>query len=141
MTEPAPAPLPAQRPPSGLGKAGRALWRSITGAYQLDPRETTTLAAAARQADDLAALETALAAGALVVEGSKGQPVLNAAVGELRQGRLALARLLGTLNLPTEDGGPALTSAQLRAQKAANTRWDLQRLRLARRTAADGSAS
>lgn len=139
MTDEA-VPLPA-RPPAGLGKAGRALWRAVAGVYELDPRELLTLAAAARQADDTAALESALARGALVVEGSKGQPVLNAAVAELRQGRLALARLLGTLDLPAEEDGVAMTSAQRRAQHAAEARWSQHRARLARRTDRRGAAS
>ena len=70
-----------QRPPkapSGLDKGGRALWRSITGVYSLDARETALLAAACRQADDVAALEAALLDSTIVVTGSKAQPVLTA---------------------------------------------------------------
>ncbi len=126
----------AHRPPKAppkLGRAGRALWRSIVDVYALDAREVATLTAACRQADDVAALEAALAGSDLIVPGSKGQPTLNDIVAELRQGRLALARLLAALDLPDEEGVPrTLTPAQLQAKKAADTRWDMQRARHAR---------
>lgn len=138
MTEPS-AIAPPARAPSGLGKAGRSLWRSF-GAYVFDARETAALAAACRQADDIAALEAELATGTLIVEGSKGQPVLNSAVAELRQGRLALSRLLGSLDLPAEDAG-SLTPRQLQARKASNTRWDLQRRRLGKTVAGRGPSA
>lgn len=123
--------MTAQRPPAGTGKAGRVLWKSFTSRYVLDPRELTVLAMAARQADVLADLEAALAAGELVVDGSAGQPVLNGLVGEARLARQAVARLLGALDLPAEDGQAALTAAQVRARKAANVRWATRRERMA----------
>jgi hypothetical protein len=129
----------APRPPAGLGKAGKAVWRGITSVYQLDPRETVTLAAACRAADDIAALEGALAEGELVVAGSAGQPVLNGLVAELRQGRLALARLLGRLDLPPVEA-PQLTAAQERSRRAAVSRWEMHRGRV-RKAEADGAAS
>ncbi len=91
------------------------------------PRELALLALAARQADDVAALEVALAAGGVIVAGSKGQARLNGVVTELRQGRIALAKLLGDLALPGEDDGVARTAKSERAQRAANTRWARER--------------
>lgn len=132
MTEPVPMPASAKAPP-GLGKAGRALWRSFS-AYVFDPRESAALTAACRQADDTAAVEAIIAAGDLVVEGSKGQPTLAGALAEARQGRLAMGRLLGMLALPADADANSKTPAQLRASKAANTRWDLHRTRVGRRS-------
>lgn len=127
------------RPPERLGEAGTALWRSLTGAYELGPHELALLAVACRQADDVAALEEAIARDGLMVTGSTGQPVLNRAVTEVRQGRLALGRLLDQLALPVDDDelAPVLRSpASRKAQKAANARWDRERRREAHRGSA-----
>ncbi len=109
--------------PQGLQKAGAALWRGIVAVYELDPRELTVLGLACRQADDVARLEAAVAAEGVVVEGSKGQPRLSQVVGEVRQSRLALARLLGELALPDAEDRPA-TARSARAKRAADSRWD-----------------
>jgi endonuclease YncB( thermonuclease family) len=101
------------------------VWRRIVEdlepGWELDSRELLILEAAARQADQNRALEAALAADGVTVEGSKGQPRLNATTTELRQGRIALEKLLSGLALPGDEG--ALTSAQRRAQAAADSRW------------------
>jgi hypothetical protein len=85
---------------------------------ELDGREEALLAAAAEQADALAALEKDIKTRGYMVNGAKGATVLNPSVAEARQGRLALGRLLGGLDLPSSE---SFTS--LRASKAANTRW------------------
>jgi hypothetical protein len=108
--------------PAGLGMSGRALWRALCAKYVFAPREVAVLALAARQADMVAALEALLAAEGLVVTGAAGQPRLNAVVTELRQCRLALAKLLGELALPDEDQVPR-TAASERGQRAARSRW------------------
>lgn len=115
---------PRPRAPVGLAKAGRALWRSLTGAYEFDLVEMAILAAACRQADDIAALEDAIAVDGVTVVGSAGQPRLNAAITEVRQGRLALGRLLGQLAIPLDAEGRPMTEASRRAQRAANARWN-----------------
>ena len=113
--------------PNGLGNRGRALWRSIVkglpDGWELDEREVALLTLAARQTDDVAKLETAIKREGLMVAGSAGQPVLNPAVAEARQGRLALGRLLGQIELPDEEG-KARGEASRRGQKAARARWD-----------------
>ena len=80
--------------------AGEALSRTIRGGLptgvELDEREEALLAAAARQADAVEALEADIAERGYVI-GSR----LNSSVPEARQGRTALARLLGGLDLPT----------------------------------------
>jgi len=109
--------------PNGLEKAGAALWQSLTGAYDLEPWEATVLESACRQADDVARLEVVIARDGMVSTGSAGQPRLAQAVTEVRQGRLALARLLDTLRLPAEDEAAGRTGRQVRAQRAARARW------------------
>lgn len=116
--------------PAGLRDAGRNLWAAIADDFELDQREQALLATACRQADDVANLEALLAAEGLSVPGSKGQPRLSAVVSELRQGRLALAKLLDALKLPAE--AKPETEASARARKAVNTRWDLARQRAVR---------
>lgn len=126
----------APKAPAKLGDAGGALWRALTSAYEFEPPELVVLAAACRQADDIAALEQCILDDGLVVTGSAGQPRLSAAVTEARQGRLALARLLGDLAIPTADGESVerpMTAASKRAQKAADARWRAQDQKRSRR--------
>ena len=77
---------------------------------------------AARQLDDVARLEQLLDTDGLVTTGSAGQPRLSAVVTELRQARLAAARLLDALALPVDDSGSS-TPAVKRARRAAESRW------------------
>jgi hypothetical protein len=127
--------------PAGVGTAGGALWRRLVAAYDFEPHEQAMLEVACRQADDVAALENLIAEQGMTVAGSQGQPRLNAAVAEVRQGRLALGKLLGALALP-DDADRPMTGASRTAQKAANARWGRKRAeqeRLAGRIA-DGTA-
>ena len=78
-----------------------------------DPREEALLAAAARQADDVAALEADITKRGHVVDG-----LVNPSVREARQGRTALGRLLAGIDLPA-----AASTTALRAEKAAHARW------------------
>lgn len=109
--------------PPKLGAAGRKLWQSITGKWELDPREHAILAAACKQADDVAALEAALKSDGLTVTGSTGQLRLNGVISELRQSRQAVAKLLVDLRLPSEDA-PPMSAGQRRASKASLRRWE-----------------
>ncbi len=117
----------APRPPAGLDAVGRAVWRRILGDlpddWELDARELLILEAAARQADLNRALEVALSEDGVRVLGSSGQPRLNAMATELRQGHVALDKLLSSLALPGDEGGGALNAQQKRAQAAADARW------------------
>ena len=98
--------------------AGEALERTIRDDLpdhvEFDPREEALLAAAARQADDIAALEADVATRGHVIDG-----VLNPSVRETRQGRMALGRLLAGIDLPA-----AASTTVLRAEKAAKARWN-----------------
>ena len=130
--------------PAGLGPRGRALWRSIHAAavagssaeqvLEFDEREREVLRLACSQVDDLAALEAAIRRDGVTSVGSQGQPRLSALVVEARQARLALARLLGEIELPDVEETPR-SQASLRAQRAAQARWRAQAERKAARRA------
>ena len=113
------------KPPGGLSRAGKALWRSISGdladGMELDARELAVLDAACRQADSVAVLERAVKRDGTMVRGASGQRRLNGAVPEIRQGRIALARLLGEVDLAGEQA-PG-TAASRRGRRAADVRW------------------
>ena len=96
----------------------RAILKGLPPGVELDEREDALLAAAAEQADAIAALEADIETRGHMVDGVRGGKVLNPAVAEARQGRLALGRLLGGLDLPDSQ---SLTG--LRAGKAARARW------------------
>jgi hypothetical protein len=110
------------KPPANLGAAGAALWAHTTTEYLLEPSEVPMLEAACRQADDVAALEAAIERDGLIVAGSAGQPRLNAAVTEVRQGRIALQKLIGAIAFPNPDPDAA-TLRTRQARAAAHARW------------------
>lgn len=118
------------RAPSNLNASGRSLYKTILAEYELDDRETRILVLACRQADALDALEAAVKDDGITVLGAAGQTRLHPAVVEARQGRIALARLLGQLSLPPADDIPATARGQ-QARKAARARWN-------RRTGTEG---
>lgn len=118
----------------GLCEAGRDLWERLVGTYEFDARELLVVAAAARQADDLARLEAVIASDGVVTVGSAGQPRMAQVVAEARLARLALAKLLGDLVLPVEESDePTESAASRRARKAADARWMRERQREERR--------
>jgi hypothetical protein len=92
--------------------------------WELDERELHYLREAGVLADQIAALDAAVARDGTTVEGSRGQPVLHPGIAEARQLRLAQHRLLRSLEM--ED--PAAVRARMsptsrRASAAAQTRW------------------
>jgi hypothetical protein len=117
----------ARRVPRGLAAPGRALWRALLqalpGDAEYDERELAQLEHACRLTDTLARLDEQLEAGVTVL-GSRGQVRLHPALVEARQTRLAIARLLGELELPTLAEDERMQSAaSRRASNAANARW------------------
>jgi phage terminase small subunit len=116
--------------PKTLAAAGRKLWKQAVAAlpeeWELDERGEAVLMLAARQADDLAKLEKAIKGKGAMVKGSQGQPVVNPAIAEARQARLAISRLLGTLPFddvdPEKDAKPKDTPS-MRGRRAARARW------------------
>lgn len=115
------------RMPAKLGASGRRLWSRMMEEYDFTAVELILLETAARQADDVATLEAGLRDG-FAVEGSRGQLRLSAAVTEVRQGRLALARLIAELRLPSEGENVGKHPVK---QRAAQTRWTARDRRLA----------
>jgi hypothetical protein len=112
----------SQRLPSGLGKAGRALWKSITDDNDLRPDELRMLEDAAREVDLIATMDAAREAPdfELIVRGSMGQDVINPLVAELRQHRSTVASLLKSLKLSDENTAESRSAS---ARAAANARW------------------
>ncbi len=90
------------KPPTGLKRSGRALWRAVTRDYVLDDHETAVLREACRTVDSLDALQRQLEADGVMSESTQGTRVHPALV-ELRQQRITFARLLTALRIPTED--------------------------------------
>lgn len=111
------------RPPAGLGKAGRRLWRSLIDRFEFDPHELIMVEAAARQADMIAGLEAAIKDDGLTVAGSARQVRVHPAVAEARQSRLALSKLLADLRVPVEDETTAEKRTSQAARRAAQARW------------------
>lgn len=91
-------------PPADLRDAGRKLWRSVVAEYDLDVHEERLLVEAARTVDLLDELEQAVRADGAVIQSPQGLKAHPAAV-ELRQQRIALARLLVALRMPAGDEG------------------------------------
>src|SRR5687767_14550845 len=93
--------------PDGLGPAGERVWRAVVAdlpeGQEFAAHELLILEAAARQADTVAELEAVIAQDGLMIQGAAGQRRLNAAVTELRQGRIAFSRLLGDLGIELEE--------------------------------------
>jgi hypothetical protein len=88
------------RPPKGLQAPGRRLYREITSRFILDAAESAILVQACRTADSLEDLQRALDAAGVTDAKGRPHPVL----GELRQQRLVLARLVAALRIPDEEG-------------------------------------
>lgn len=99
-----------------------AVLAAIPNGWELDERDQANLTLACRQLDDLERLEDAIGEIGTMTTGSTGQPVVNPAIAEARQSRIALSRLLGNVQIPAEEGGGD-TSASQRAREAAHTRW------------------
>lgn len=107
--------------PAHLKAAGKSLWESIAGPYDLRPDELTILDSACRTADRLTILDAAWVESGMpmLTKGSMGQEVIHPLVGELRTHESALASLLARLKLPDEPGGERANQHR----DAANSRW------------------
>ncbi len=109
-----------------MDAAGTALWRAVTGAYELAPHEAELLRQACRAVDVLARIDAALMDGDVTVEGYNGQPRANpllAASAEQRRVLDALFRSMA-LPMPNEAEGRRRSPA---AVAAAQARWRAQR--------------
>lgn len=110
--------------PDGLATAGRDLWSSIAGKYELRPDERATLLGACRAADMIADLRAAWekAERPMLTKGSMGQDVIHPLIGELRTQEAQKAALLARLKLPDDAAAEAPANQQ---RDAANSRWSV----------------
>ena len=95
-----------------------AIREGLPVGVELDEREETLLNLAAGQARDVERAEADLEERGYLVPGSQGQQVINPSLGEARQGRIAIGRLLGQIDLPD-----STRDAVKRAGHAADERW------------------
>ncbi len=90
------------RPPAGLAASGRELWRAVLRAYELSHHERVMLREACRTVDSIDRLQALLDAEGYTATTSQGTRV-HPALAELRQQRIALARLYAALQIPLDD--------------------------------------
>lgn len=117
--------------PTDLRASGKKLWRDTLDVFDLTAPELRLLLEACRTVDELEILRTAILGGDLITRGSTGQPVVSRVYDEVRKHRDSLAKTINALGLPDEDDGKPLTVAQIRAQKANNSRWAAHRTSVA----------
>lgn len=113
--------------PADLRASGKKLWRDTLNDFDLTAPELRLLLEACRTADELEVLRTAILDGDLITKGSTGQPVVSRVYDEIRKHRDSLAKTISALGLPDEDDAKPKTVAQIRAQKANNSRWAAHR--------------
>jgi hypothetical protein len=92
-------------PPDGLAEQGRALWSSVVDDFELDVHELLLLRQACRTADLIERLDEDVEARGVTVESPQGEKT-NPSIVEARQQRIALARLLSALRMPSGETGP-----------------------------------
>jgi hypothetical protein len=97
--------------PAGLGAEALALWSSVVDAYDLEEHERTLLVQAVRTVDLLEKLDEEVRRDGPLVESPQGQKAHPAAT-EARQQRIALARLLAALRLPSGEEGDQQAGAR-----------------------------
>ena len=107
------------RSPAGLGRAAKALWKSVHEVFDLtdEPHKVQVLTQACRVADIVDELDEAADEAPLTVRGSMGQQVISPFIAEARAQRALLAQLLGKLCLPDTDD-----ELQAKAEKLTRTR-------------------
>ena len=88
--------LPHPLPPKGTRLNGKALWSAVLDRYELEHQERALLREIVRSVDELDQLADAVSRHGVVTP----RGVLNPAVSEARQLRVALASLVAALRLP-----------------------------------------
>lgn len=88
--------------PRGLNAAGKRLWEVSTAEFDWAEHELALLEEACRVRDRIVELDAAVKSDGLMLASAQGARV-HPAVGEARQQRLTLARLLATLQIPGLD--------------------------------------
>jgi hypothetical protein len=107
--------------PPDLSSRAAGFWARTVDNYDLTDGELELLAECVVTMSEIDALREALAADGVTVAGSRGQRRVHPAVGEVRQHRMALARLLKAIALPAEDESESWATKNARA--AALARW------------------
>ncbi|MGB3483611.1 MAG: terminase [Mycobacterium sp.] len=108
-----------RQPPDGLAAAGTALWTAVANVLDLDEHEALALRELCRTADALDLLQAIVDRDGLLAESSQGLKAHPALV-ELRQQRIAFARLVSAMQLPsgltapTQGGGQTVQPTQQR---------------------------
>jgi hypothetical protein len=97
-----------------------AIRDGLPSSHEWDERDRALLDLAARQAADIDRLEADITEQGVRVQG-RGASVVNQSLCEVRQARVALARILGQVDIP--DTTP---TRKLHARKAAVARWQPQ---------------
>lgn len=95
-------PTEPPKPPSGLKRSGRALWTAVLDEFELTEPETAVLREACRTADSIDSLQRIVDDEGPMSTSSQGVRVHPALV-ELRQQRIALARLFAAMHIPIGD--------------------------------------
>ena len=111
------------RMPADLRQHGAAFWRQVQKAYELDARDTPVLVETCRVLDEIEALRATVERDGVLSTGSAGQVVEHPALAGMRAHRTLLDRLLVRLALPSEEGAAPDSVAQIRARKAAASKW------------------
>ena len=97
--------------PSGLKAAGKDLWRKSLADNEFAAHELVLLESACRFRDTIKALDAEVAKKGVLIPSPQGERV-NPVIAEARQQRMALARMLVTLDIP------GLEDDQTSAQRA-----------------------
>lgn len=92
--------MAASKTPPGLAAAGRRLWTSIAGQFELAEYEKSILLQAARCADLLDRLNNEVVKGGLTTTNHRGDEVAAPCLIESRQQAVVLSRLVSTLRVP-----------------------------------------
>lgn len=89
------------RVPTGLGSAGRELWRWAQTEFEFDVHERLLLVEACRCADRLDRLAAEALASTVTVINKRGDEVAHPAMVEARQQAIVQSRLVASLRLPS----------------------------------------
>jgi len=100
-----------------MGPAGRALWRSVLGEFELGGHERLILANACRVADTCDALQEVIGRDGPMLVTADGGPRTHPACRELRQQRITLARLIVSLRVPLGDEDAGDQRSQYRGMR------------------------
>ena len=112
------------RPPQDLGPRGRAWWKSVHETWELSEPEEQLAREVGRLLDVADRLQALIERDGLEVGAPDGLPKIHPAIPQLRSTQLGIARLIGQLGLPSEDGHTVDSTLTARGRRAARARWD-----------------